>query len=82
MSDLFRIYDLDEAQNTILRRLPPDEFDVTQGVLDGIEAIFGEALSPDQAVRRIITDVRQRGDVALREWTERIDRAVAIRLNK
>lgn len=76
MSDLFRIYTLDEAQQTILRRLPPDEFDVTQGVLDGIEAIFGEALSPDQVVRRIIADVRQRGDSALREWTERIDRAV------
>jgi histidinol dehydrogenase len=76
MSDLFRIYGLEEAQQTILRRLPPDEFAVTQGMLDGIEAIFGEALSPDQAVRRIINDVRQRGDAALREWTERIDRAV------
>ncbi len=73
MSNLFPIYTLSEAYTRLLRRTPPDEFDVTPGVLDGIERIFGERLTPDQAVRRIVADVRARGDAALREWTERID---------
>ncbi len=39
----------------------------------GIRRIFGADLSPDQAVSRIVADVRQRGDDALREWTASID---------
>ncbi|NDJ33369.1 MAG: histidinol dehydrogenase [Chloroflexi bacterium] len=70
---LFPIYDLAEAQATILKRRPPDEFDVTESLLDGIERIFGERLTPDQTVRRIIADVREQGDTALYEWTRRID---------
>ncbi len=73
MTDLFPIYSLSEARDRILRRVPPDEFLVTPGVLDSIERIFGERLTPEQAVRRIVEDVRARGDDALREWTERID---------
>ncbi|HXF64894.1 MAG TPA: histidinol dehydrogenase, partial [Caldilineaceae bacterium] len=37
------------------------------------QAIFGERLTPDEAVRRILADVRTRGDAALREWTRRLD---------
>ncbi|NDJ53511.1 MAG: histidinol dehydrogenase [Chloroflexi bacterium] len=73
MTDLFPIYTHTEAEQGILRRRPPDEFDLTDSVKAGIERIFGEPLSPEQAVRRIISDVRQRGDAALLEWTERID---------
>jgi histidinol dehydrogenase len=73
VTDLFPIYSLDEARGGILRRVPPDEFDVTAGVLDGIEARFGERLTPEQAVRRVVGDVRARGDAALRDWTGRID---------
>jgi len=35
--------------------------------------IFGKALTPNEAVRTIIADVRERGDKAIREWTQRID---------
>ncbi len=42
-------------------------------VREGMLRIFGEPLSPAEAVRRILQDVRQRGDKALLEWTERID---------
>jgi histidinol dehydrogenase len=35
--------------------------------------VFGRELSADDAVREIVADVRERGDVALREWTLRID---------
>jgi histidinol dehydrogenase len=30
-------------------------------------------LTPEQAVNRILRDVRQRGDAALREWSEHLD---------
>ncbi|HHV55549.1 MAG TPA: histidinol dehydrogenase [Firmicutes bacterium] len=36
-------------------------------------AIFGEPLSPLQAVERIVRDVARRGDEAVVEWTWRID---------
>ncbi len=75
MSEIFRIYELDEARRTILRRVPLDEFEVTASVKQGIADVFGERLSPEEAVRRIVGDVRSRGDTALLEWTERIDRA-------
>jgi histidinol dehydrogenase len=35
--------------------------------------IFGRTIGAQEAVREIIADVRARGDVALREWTRRID---------
>jgi histidinol dehydrogenase len=74
MSDpLLKIIDVETAQRTILKRTPPDEFAISEGVQAGIRAIFGEDLTADQAVRQIIADVRSRGDEALREWTERID---------
>ncbi len=74
MSDFFRLYTLDEAEKTVLRRLPPDEIDLTDSVKAGIRAIFGEDLGPEEVVRRIIADVRAGGDAALKRWSERIDR--------
>ncbi len=78
--DLIRIYagesgpqSVAVAQRSILRRVPPDEFTVPPRVQDGIRRIFGEALSADEVVRRILADVRQRGDAAVCEWTARID---------
>jgi histidinol dehydrogenase len=64
---------LDTARATILRRLPFDELVVPQTLRDGIAARFGEPLTPAEAVERVIRDVRQRGDAALREWTQRLD---------
>lgn len=68
-----RIYDVNTAQATVLRRQMWDEFEVSSEISDGIAAIFGERLAPDEAVRRILRDVRSRGDDALREWARRID---------
>ncbi|HZQ10165.1 MAG TPA: histidinol dehydrogenase [Anaerolineae bacterium] len=38
-----------------------------------IEKLFGEALTPEQAVSRILDDVRTCGDEAVRAWTNKID---------
>jgi histidinol dehydrogenase len=70
---MLNIFSVEQAQQGILKRQPPDEFPVFQTVLDGIAKIFGEALTPEQAVTRILRDVRQRGDAALLEWSQRLD---------
>lgn len=70
---MFRQYDPQTARQTILKRTPPDEFQISQRVLDGIEKLFGERLTADEAVTRILKDVRTNGDSALRDWTKRLD---------
>ncbi len=65
--------DIQAARATFLRRVPLEDMDVSQQVLNGIAARFGEPLTPAQAVDRLLRDVRARGDTALREWTEKLD---------
>lgn len=47
--------------------------DVPQSLLDGIEEMFGESLTPVQVVDRIVRQVRSEGDAALREYTTMLD---------
>ena len=70
---MIKQYDTQTARQTILKRTPPDEFPVSQRVLDNIAKLFGESLTAEQAVTRILKDVRTNGDSALREWTQRLD---------
>ncbi|HKY53022.1 MAG TPA: histidinol dehydrogenase [Anaerolineales bacterium] len=70
---MFKQYDPQLARQTILKRTPPDEIPVSSRVLDSIEKLFGERLTPEQAVSRILNDVRMNGDSALQAWTQRLD---------
>ncbi len=71
---LLRIFDdVAEARRTILRRVPWAEQAIPDAVRAGIRRIFGEELTPEQAVTRVLDDVRRRGDEAVRAWTARID---------
>ena len=70
---MFKQYDPQLASQTILKRTPPDEFPVSQRVLDGIAQLFGEQLTPDEAVSNILKDVRMNGDLALQKWTLTLD---------
>lgn len=70
---MLKQYDPQTARKTILKRTPPDEFPVSQGMLDGIANLFGESLTVEQAVTRILKDVRTNGDSALQNWTQRLD---------
>ncbi|MEA3341397.1 MAG: histidinol dehydrogenase, partial [Chloroflexota bacterium] len=72
---MLRIYDdLEQARRAVLRRRDMANLDeVPKSVRESIRRVFGEELSPDQAVARILADVRERGDEALRDWTARID---------
>lgn len=65
--------DLSIARCTILRRVPFDQVDVPVSLLNAIEERFGARLMPAEAVDRILRDVRERGDDALRDWAQRLD---------
>ena len=70
---MIAIYTSQEARQTILRRDISSETDVPQAMRDGLWRIFGEVVTPEVAVARILSDIRTRGDSALLEWTQRID---------
>lgn len=71
---MIRIFDdIPQAQAAILRRAAWDEQAMPAALLDGIERIFGQRLTPEQAVAAVLADVRQRGDAAVLEWSQRID---------
>ena len=73
MSPEFPILDPDSARRSILRRQPWDAFEVPEQMLDENERIFGERIGPDEGVRRILADVRTRGDAAVHDWTLKLD---------
>ena len=68
-----RIYSVEDAMNSILKRQPFGLDTVSTRTLDGIKTIFQEALSPSEAVARILKDVRTGGDKALISWNSRLD---------
>ncbi len=73
MKNDFPILDPEPARKSILRRQPWDAFDLPEEILDSIEDIFGSRIGPDEAVRRILADVRAGGDAAVRKWTQKLD---------
>jgi histidinol dehydrogenase len=72
-----RIYDnLAEARATVLKRRSLNEYEVPAWIGESLRKLFGEPITPTEAVRRIIQSVRERGDAALFDWNARIDNAV------
>jgi histidinol dehydrogenase len=69
---MLRIIDVNEARQTILRRQPSGE-EIPPVLRAGLRQVFGEEITPQEGVCRILADVRQRGDAALCHWTETID---------
>ena len=62
-----------EKGRALLERRPSFEVKAPPAVQERVREVFGEPLSALEAVRRILADVRQRGDAAVREYTRRID---------
>ncbi len=60
------------ARELLQRQDPLESLRGHPDLLASIEAIFGESLSPSDLVNRIVTDVRRRGDAAVREYTRTI----------
>ena len=62
-----------EQGRALLSRTVYQELKTPEGVLQRIAEIFGERITPEIAVQRIIGDIRQHGDKSVRDYTYRID---------
>jgi len=67
------IYSLEEAEKSILIRKSIVNTPVSPQINDQIIKIFGKPLTPQEVVKRIINDVIKKRDIALIEWTKKLD---------
>ena len=72
---MLKIYDLETAKQTILRRLPLSMMTFPSKVLERTAQLFGAGVTPQQAVAKILASVQADGDAALRHWCELLDHA-------
>ena len=63
----------DEGRNFILAKRDMASSELSPRMREGVRSVFGEDLSADEVVTRILHEVRARGDEALREYTRKID---------
>lgn len=77
---MITIYTPEEARRTILRRGNMTQQSISFVIRDSLRRIFGEDVTPPDAVGRILSDVRIRGDAAVFDWTRRIDGVAPERL--
>ena len=68
-----KILTAEEALNTILKRRPLDDMPVSNQILQSINHLFGAPLTPEEAVRQILREIRLEGDQALRRWSIKLD---------
>ena len=70
---MLTIYNVSDANNSILKRRAIDDYEIPQSLASSIEKLFGEPLTPEQAVSKILSQVRKEGDTALRKWSNILD---------
>ncbi len=65
-----------DATRSFLEARPPlDAYEASPGLQAGIQRLFGEPLTPDQVVERILRDIRSEGDDAVRRYATLIEGA-------
>ncbi len=69
------VYGAEEARETVLKRQPLDEYEASPALQASIEHLFGEPLTPDEVVAKILADVKARRDTALLEYSRLLDGA-------
>jgi len=65
--------DADEGRAFIMSRRDMGTSELSPRMREGVRSLFGEDLSADEVVTRILHDVRTHGDEAVREYTQKID---------
>jgi len=68
-----KVYDIQEAKNTILKRKALNKMDYSHLILQRTEALFGQGVTPPQSVEIILDAVELEGDQALFKWSRDID---------
>jgi len=71
---MIRIYSVEDAKQTILVRRPLSREKYAPATLERTAALFGEGVTPPEAVAQIIDSIEAEGDVALRKWSALLDR--------
>ena len=75
MSDFIKILQVEEAERSVLCRHIQGDPQQSQKEAEANSEVFGDLLTPDEAVTRIIAEVRKEGDRAVRRYTEIYDGA-------
>jgi histidinol dehydrogenase len=65
---------LEEGKKALARKGTLDLSRITDRVKERSKEVFGETLGPEEAVRRILEDVRSGGDEALRHYSRILDK--------
>jgi histidinol dehydrogenase len=71
---IIKIYTLEEAKNSILKLRPLHKISYAAQTLEGTEELFGKGVTPPMAVSLILDDIEQNGDVALKKWSQKLDK--------
>lgn len=69
------IRNAEEGKKLLLSRQPLQTDDLPMDIRETIFRAFGQELSPEEVVRRVIRDVREDGDNAVRFYNSRFDNA-------
>lgn len=67
------VWGAQHARQTVLHREALDEYVVSPELSHSIERLFGEKLTPDEVVARILSDVREQGDQSLHHYSRLLD---------
>ena len=71
---MIKIYPLEEAKQTILKRKPLSQDSYSPLTIERTEALFDEGVTPPQAVAQILKSIDEDGDRAIRKWSALIDK--------
>ena len=74
------VNDLDRARALLTRRRGYVEPPLSEAAQFGISRVFGEPLTAEQVVDRIIAEVREHGDAAVRRFTEAFDGVIPLQI--
>lgn len=81
---MIQIYTVMEARASILRRANAFDFATAEASAEQKATsirLYGEVLSAEEGVQRILRDVQQRGDGALQHWTEQLEQQKNVALS-
>jgi histidinol dehydrogenase len=70
---MLKLYTPQEARASFLRRIPLDDLTIPASLQESISQNFGAPLSPSEAVKLILSDIRNNGDMAIRKWSAKLD---------
>lgn len=68
-----KIFSVDEARATILKRKSINRIDISPQITARTEELFGRGVSPAQAVDQIMKSVELEGDRGVRKWSKKLD---------